>query len=334
MPRDLAIDFGTATTRVVVRGRGLIYDEPSVAAVDTRTRDVLALGHDAAELVGRTADHVVAVRPLNQGAISDFDMAERMLRSVLARCGLGRMGRLRVLMTVPAAATSIERRALKQAVRGAGAGSVYLLESTMAAAIGLDLPINEPMGSVVVDVGAGTCEAGMISLGGVVAHKALRIGGRDLDRAISSLVRQKLDLVISDQLAEDLKCHLGSVDPLRPEVLAELHGRRTATGIPASDDVSSTLVAGAIGDLAAQMVHGVASCLADAPPELAQDAIFEGIHLIGGGSRLDGFPALLEQGISVPVRVVNDPEHVLIEGAGRCLEDLDRLRPLFASADR
>ncbi len=319
---------------MVARGRGLIYDEPSIAAVDTRTRDVLALGHDAAELVGRTADHVVMVRPLNQGAISDFDMAERMLRSVLARCGVGRLGRLRVLMTVPAAATSIERRALKQAVRGAGAGQVFLLESTMAAAIGLELPINEPMGSVVVDVGAGTCETGMISLGGVVALKALRIGGRDLDRAIASQVRQKLDLVVSEQLAEDLKWKIASVDPGRAEVIAELHGRQTQTGIPDTGQVSSTLVSAAISDLAAQMVQGAASCLADAPPELAQDAIFEGIHLIGGGSRLDGFPALLEAGISVPVRAVSDPEHVVVEGAGRCLEDLDRLRPLFASADR
>jgi rod shape-determining protein MreB len=334
VPRDLAIDFGTASTRVVARGRGLIYDQPSIAAVDTRTRDVLALGHDALELVGRTADHVVVVRPLSQGAISDFDMAERMLRSVLAACGVGRMGRLRVLMTVPAAATSIERRALKQAVRGAGASAVFMLESTMAAAIGLDLPINEPMGSVVVDVGAGTCEAGMISLGGVVALKALRIGGHDLDRAIASQVRQRLDLVISESLAEDVKCRLASVDSTAPEVVAEIHGRRTSSGEPAIGEIPSSLVATAVADLAAQMVGGVASCLADAPPELAQDAIFEGIHLIGGGSRLDGFAALLEAGISVPVRVVADPEHVVVEGAGRCLEDLDRLRPLFASADR
>ena len=332
--RDLAIDLGTASTRVIVKGRGLVIDEPSVVAVDTRNREVLALGHDADELVGKTADHVVAVRPVRQGAITDFDMAERMLRAMLHRCGLSRLSRPRVLLTVPAAATSIERRALKQAIRGAGAGSAMLLESTMAAGIGLDLPVYEPVGSVIVDVGAGTSETGMISLGGVVALKALRVGGHDLDGAIATAVRQSLDLVISDHLAQELKHHIASADPSARPVVAEVHGRRTASGDPATEQVSSGLVNRAISDLVSAIVAGSAACLADAPPELAQDAIFEGIHLVGGGALLDGFAERLATATSVPVRVAPDPARVVVEGAGRCLEDLGRLRAHFAAADR
>jgi len=332
--RELAIDFGTSRTRVWIRGRGLVLDEPTVAAVDTRTREVLAMGSEAYELVGRTTRHVVIVRPLRQGAITDFDMAERMLRAVLARCGSSRMSRPRALLAVPAAATSIERRALKQAARSAGASSAVLLESPMAAAIGLGLPVHDPVGSVVVDVGAGTSEAGVISLGGVVALKALRVGGRDLDEAIAGVIRQRFDLVISDRASEELKISVASADPEAPSISAEVHGRRTATGEPASAVVESAVVSAAIADVLRSMVEGVAMCLADSPPEFAQDAIFEGIHLVGGGALLDGFVPVLELGTSVPVHVAASPTTAVIEGAGRCLEDLDRLRPLFQAADR
>ena len=334
MSRDVAIDFGTAAIRVVVKGRGLMVEEPSVVAVDTRTREVLALGHEADALVGRTADHVVAVRPLRQGAITDFDMAERMLRAALARCGLKRMSRPRAVLTVPAAATPIERRALRQAARRAGASSALLLDAPMAAAIGLGLPIHDPVGSVVVDVGAGTSETGIISLGGVVALKALRIGGHDLDAAIASAVRQQRDLVIGDRLAEQLKVEIGSADPAALPVDAEVHGRRTMTAAPAIEQISSLMVSKAIADLVAAMVGGAASCLADAPPELAQDAIFEGIHLVGGGAMLDGFAALLSAGTSIPVHVAANPSMAVVEGAARCLDEIDRLRALFAAADR
>jgi rod shape-determining protein MreB len=332
--RELAIDFGTSMTRVWVRGKGLVLEEPTVAAVDTRTREVLAMGSEAYELVGRTTRHVVIVRPLRQGAITDFDMAERMLRTVLVRCGATRMSRPRVLLPVPSAATSIERRALKQAAQSAGAASAVLLEAPMAAAIGLGLPVHDPVGSVVVDVGAGTSEAGVISLGGVVALKALRIGGRDLDAAIADLVRHQFDLVISDRASEEIKIGIVSASTSAPPLTAEVHGRRTGTGEPASAVVDSDVVNRALADLLRAMVEGVALCLADSPPEFAQDAIFEGIHLVGGGALLDGFVPLLEAGTSVPVHVAHNPSSVVIEGAGRCLEDLARLRPLFEAAER
>lgn len=332
--RELAIDFGTAATRVYERGRGVIFDEPTVAAVDTKTREVLALGHDARDLVGRTTRHVVMVRPLRQGAITDFDMAERMLRSILSRCGATKISRPRVLLSVPAAATSIERRALKQAARSAGAHQAHLLEAPMAAAIGLGLPVNDPLGSVVVDVGAGTSETGVTSLGGVVALKALRLGGQDLDRGIAEMVRQRFDLVISERAAEELKTSIGAAGHIAPSVSAEVHGRMVATGERASAIVTSEEVAQAIADSVRAMVDGVAACLADSPPEFAQDALFEGIHLLGGGALLQGFAAQLSAGTSVPVHTVENPRHVVIEGAGRCLDDLSRLSALFASAER
>ena len=334
MARELAIDFGTSRTRVWTRGRGLVLDEPSVAAVDTRSREVLAMGSDAYDLVGRTTRHVVIVRPLRQGAITDFDMAERMLRSVLVRAGATRMSRPKVLLCVPVAATSIERRALKQAAQSAGASSAVLLEAPMAAAIGLGLPVYDPVGSVVVDVGAGTSEAGVISLGGVVALKALRIGGQDLDAAIADTIRHRFDLVISERTSEQLKIEVGSADLEAKVITAQVHGRRTETGEPAEAVVGSDVVSGAIADLVRSMVEGVATCLADSPPEFAQDAIFEGIHLVGGTGLLDGFLPLLSAGTSVPVHLAPNAMTAVIEGAGRCLDDLGRLRPLFAAADR
>lgn len=204
----------------------------------------------------------------------------------------------------------------------------------MAAAIGLDLPINEPVGSVIVDLGAGTTETGVISLGGVVAAKALRLGGLDLNGAIQSAVRHEHDLVVGDEVAEDLKIRLGSADRRTSAVMAEVHGRRPRTAERAIETISSTLVDAAIADHVTALVAGTSACLAEAPPELAQDAIFEGLHLVGGGSLLDGFAELLSEKTSVPVRVASNPARVVIEGAARCLEDLNRLRPLFVSADR
>ena len=334
MARELAIDFGTSSTRVFERSRGLIYDEPTAAAVDTKTREVLALGTEAYEMVGRTPRHVVIVRPLRQGAITDFDMAERMLRTILTRCGATKVSRPKVLLTVPVAATSIERRALKQAAQSAGAAAAHLLEVPMAAAIGLGLPINDPVGSVVVDIGAGTSEAGVVSLGGVVALKALRIGGRDLDRAIAAMVRQRFDVVISARVAEELKISIGSAGTPHEAISAEVHGRFISTGEPARAVVSSDDVASAISDLLRAMVDGVAACLSESPPEFAQDAIFEGIHLLGGGALLEGFADQLAAGVSVPVHIAPDPRGVVIEGAGRCLDDFSKLSSLFASADR
>jgi rod shape-determining protein MreB len=332
--RELAIDFGTAWTRVWTRGKGLVLDEPTVAAVDTRTREVLALGSEAYDLVGRTPHHVVIVRPLRQGAITDFDMAERMLRSILTRCGVSRMSRPKLLLTVPAAATSIERRALKQAARSAGAASAVLLETPMAAAIGLGLPVHDPVGSVVVDIGAGTSETGVISLGGVVALKAQRIGGSDLDVVISEMVRHRFDVVIGDRMSEQLKIAVGSADEHAPQHTAEVSGHKTASGEPAVAEITTADVSGAIADLLRSMVDGVAACIADSPPEFAQDAIFEGIHLVGGGALLDGIVPLLSAGTAVPVNLAENPRYVVIEGAGRCLEDLSRLTSLFKSADR
>lgn len=295
---------------------------------------MLALGAEADALVGRSVDHVVAVRPLSQGAITDFDMAERMLRAVLARCGISRMSRPRLILTVPAAATSIERRALQQAAKAAGASSANLLESPLAAAIGFDIPIHDAVGSVIVDAGAGTTESAVLSLGGVVASRALRIGGLDLDRAIASLVRHDLNMVIAAHVAEELKTRIASVSPDAQAVVVEVHGRRPMTGEPGYVNIEGSLVNRAVHDLVQQLIGGTISCLSETPPELAQDAIFGGIYLHGGGAQLHGYAEALSAATSVAVNLDNDPSTVVIRGAGRCLEDIGRLRSLFAQSSR
>ena len=219
MSRDLAIDLGTANTLVYAKGRGIVLNEPTVVALDTRSRDVLAIGDDAWQMIGRTPGYIVAVRPLRQGAITDFEITERMLQVLLRRVGVGRMNRPRVLICVPSAITAVERRAVKEAARRAGASSCYLIEQPMAAAIGAGLPIHEPVGSMIVDVGGGTSETAVISLGGVVTMRAIRCGGFDLDAAIQSYVRAKFGIAIGERTAEEVKIEIGTALPLERELL-------------------------------------------------------------------------------------------------------------------
>src|SRR5580700_6698091 len=234
MPRDLAIDLGTANTLVYAKGKGIVLNEPTVIAYNTRSREVLAIGSEAWQMIGRTPGYIVAVRPLRQGAITDFDITERMLRVLLARCGVSRISRPRVLICVPSAITRVERRAVKEAARHAGASATYLIEQPMAAAIGAGLAIHEPMGSMVVDVGGGTAEMAVISLGGVVALRAIRCGGFDLDASVQAYVRHAHGLAIGERTAEAVKLAIGSATPHENELHAEVRGREVMTGMPKS----------------------------------------------------------------------------------------------------
>jgi rod shape-determining protein MreB len=334
VPPTLAIDVGTATTRVATESAGLVFAEPSVVAIDTRDGSVVALGHEAVELVGRTPRHVVAFRPMHAGATTDFDVAARLLHGVLGRCGMGRFSRPRVLLTVPAAATAIERRALRQAARRAGAAHAHLLEAPIAAAIGLGLPIHDPVASAVADVGAGTTEVAVVSLGGIVARASLRLGGDDLDRDVAEWIRHHADAVISTSTAEALKTSVGTADATPRPRTAEVPARRTIDGAPFLLEVSGADVHAAIADHVAQLVRAASECLAEAPPDLAQDVLVHGLHVVGGGSQLDGLLALLEERTEVPVVSCDVPAEAVVLGAGRCLEDLGRLSQLFASAER
>jgi len=330
MARDLAIDLGTANTLVYARGRGIVLNEPTVIALNSRSQDVLAIGHEAWQMIGRTPGYIVAVRPLRQGAITDFDITERMIRLLLQRCGVSRFNRPRVLICVPSAITSVERRAVTEAARRAGASEAFLMEQPMAAAIGAGLQIHEPVGNMVVDVGGGTSESAVISLGGIVAVRALRCGGFDLDSAIQLYVRRVHGIAIGERTAEEVKLAIGSAGPYEgDQVLAEVRGREVMTGMPRLVKLSPEEVRGAIEEQIRQIVGAAVECLGEAPPELAQDIIYQGVHLVGGGSLLRGLAKRLADETAVPVHVVDTPLECVALGAGRCLDSFDSLRSLF-----
>ena len=327
--RDLAIDLGTANTLVYARGEGIVLNEPSVIALNSRTQDVLAMGHEAWQMIGRTPGYIVAVRPLRKGAITDFDITQRMIRLLLQRAGLSRFQRPRVLLCVPSAITEVERRAVKEAARGAGANGAYLIEQPMAAAIGAGLPIHEPLGNMIVDIGGGTSEVAVISLGGVVALEAVRVGSFDIDAAIQSYVRREYGIAIGERTAEEIKLAIASAYPVADEWKAEVRGRDLMTGLPKTIMLVPEEVRAAIEEQVRAICDAVVACLARTPPELAQDLIANGVHLVGGGGMLKGLDRRLEQETDLPVHLVDAPLECVVLGAGRCLESFDSLRDLF-----
>src|SRR5579872_7579465 len=333
MSRDLAIDLGTANTLVYAKGKGLVLNEPTVVALDSRSREVLAIGTDAWQMIGRTPGFIVAERPLRGGAITDFEVTERMLSVLLRRVGVTRLNRPKVLICVPSAITAVERRAVKEAARRAGASASYLIEQPMAAAIGAGLAIHEPVGNMVVDVGGGTSETAVISLGGVVASRAIRCGGFDIDAAIQTFVRREYGVAIGERTAEEIKMAIGSAAPYEDEVKAEVRGRELMTGMPKTVVLSPSELRGAVEDQVRQIIEAAVECLGSAPPELAQDIISQGIHLVGGGALLRGLARRLADETAVPVHLVDMPLECVALGAGHCLESFDALRQLFVSAE-
>ncbi|MDA8380766.1 MAG: rod shape-determining protein [Actinomycetota bacterium] len=329
MARDLAIDLGTANTLVYARGRGIVLNEPTVIALNTNTREVLAVGHEAWQMIGRTPGYIVAVRPLRKGAITDFDITERMIRLLLQRAGVSRISRPRVLICVPSAITSVERRAVEEAARRAGAVSASLIEQPMAAAIGAGLPIQEPVGNMVVDVGGGTSEAAVISLGGIVANEAIRVGGFDMDAAIQLYIRQEYGIAIGERTAEEIKMAIGSAYSFVDEPNAEVRGRDVLTGMPKTLVLSAAEVRGALEEQIVSIVTAAVNCLGQAPPELAQDIIYQGVYLVGGGALLRGLSKRLADETVVPVHLVDMPLECVVLGAGRCLDSMGLLRELF-----
>lgn len=334
LPRDLAIDLGTANTLVWAKARGIVLNEPTVIALNSQTHDVLAMGHEAWHMIGRTPGYIVAVRPLRQGAITDFEITQRMIRLLLQRAGLSRFHRPRVLICVPSAITEVERRAVKEAARQAGAAEAQLIEQPMAAAIGAGLPIHEPLGNMVVDVGGGTTETAVISLGGIVALQAIRVGSFDIDGSIQTYVRREYGIAIGERTAEEIKLAIGSAYPTAEEVKAEVRGRDLMSGLPKTIILSPEEVRGAIEEQVGAIVASVVQCLGQAPPELAQDLITQGIHLVGGGGMLRGLDQRLAEETALPVVLVDAPLECVVLGAGKCLEAFESLKVLFMGAER
>ena len=334
MARDLAIDLGTANTLVYTRGEGVVLAEPSVIAMNQRTGEVLAMGRDAWKMIGRTPAHIVAVRPLRKGAITDFDVTQRMVRLLLERVGVSRLNRPKVLVCVPSAITAVERRAVTEAAKSAGAADAQLIEQPLAAAIGANLPISEPVGNMVVDIGGGTSESALLSLGGVVAIEALRVGSFDMDAAIQAYVRREYGVAIGEVTAEEIKLVCGSAAETTGEMRAEVRGREFVTGLPKTIVLTPAEIRRAIDEPVSAIIDSVVSCLAQAPAELAQDLLVQGLHLVGGGSLLSGFDKRLADETGIPVTHVEAPMECVVMGAGQCIESFEAMRAMFIDPRR
>jgi rod shape-determining protein MreB and related proteins len=322
---DMAIDLGTANTLVYVRGRGIVLSEPSVVAIDSRTGDVHAVGAEAKRMIGRTPATISATRPLRQGVIADFEVTEQMLRYFIRKAHDSRFSHPRVVMCVPSGVTEVEKRAVEEACQSAGARQVQLIEECIAAAIGSGMPIEEPRGHLVVDVGGGTSEVALISLGGIVVSESLRVGGYDLDEAISNHVRRVYRLAIGQQTAEDVKLAVGSATALDSELETEIRGRDVVAGLPKSVTLSSEEVRTALEEPLQAIVEAVKQTLERTPPELASDISERGIALAGGGSLLRGFDERLFAETGMSAYLVESPLTCVAMGAGQALEEFELL---------
>ena len=332
MGRDLAIDLGTANTLVYQRQKGILFSEPTVLALNKETGAVLAMGNDAWQMIGRTPGYIVAVRPLRSGAISDFDVTAKLLRLILQRAGVSRLTRPKVLVCVPSALTEVERRAVEEATLSAGARTVHLIEEPIAAAIGAALPIHEPVGNFVVDVGGGTSEVALISMGGIVTNAAVRVGGFDLDSAIQNYVRREYTVAIGERTAERIKMSIGSAFPMAHEQKSELRGRDLATGLPKNILITSEEIREALTEPVRAIVDATVECIGASPPDLVQDVLTNGITLTGGGGLLSGVDMLLSQEAEVPVHITEQPLESVVLGAGKCLEAYESLKSIFVGA--
>ncbi len=323
--RDMAVDLGTANTLVYVRGRGIVLSEPSVVAIDSRNGAVHAVGIEAKRMLGRTPGTISAIRPLKDGVIADFDVTEQMLRHFINKVHQNRFAHPRVVVCVPSGVTGVEKRAVEEACLSAGARHAYLIEEPMAAAIGAGLPVGEPTGSMIVDVGGGTSEVAVISLGGIVVSQSIRIGGDELDEAIVNYCKHEYKLMIGQQTAEELKLEAASASPLAEEVRAEIRGRDLVSGLPRTITLSSEEIRDAIQEPLGQIIGAVKDTLDRTPPELAGDIMDRGITLAGGGSLLQGLEQRLRDECQMPCQLAESPLTCVAVGSGLSLEEFEAI---------
>ncbi len=332
--RDMAVDLGTANTLVYVRGRGIVLSEPSVVAVDARTGEVHAVGVEAKRMLGRTPGTIRAIRPLKDGVIADFDVTEEMLRHFIQRVHQNRFAHPRVVVCVPSGVTGVEKRAVEEACLSAGARQAYLIEEPMAAAIGAGLPVGEPTGSMVLDVGGGTSEVAVISLGGIVVSESIRIGGDEQDDAIVNYCKHEHKLLIGQQTAEEVKLEIGSAAPLPEEVTTEIRGRDMVTGLPKTIMLTSDEVRSALEEPINQIVAAVKDTLDRTPPELAGDIMDRGITLAGGGALLQGMDHRLREECQMPAQLTESPLTCVAVGSGRSLEEFETIHRMSRNSHR
>ncbi len=331
--KDIGIDLGTANMLVTLKGKGIILKEPSVVAIDKRTGEIVATGVEAKEMLGRTPEQIKAVRPLKDGVIADFTATQLMLRNILEKvCKQYSVGKPRVVVGVPSGITEVEERAVKESVLQAGAKEVYLIEEPMAAAIGAGLDVSEPSGSIVVDIGGGTTEVAVISLGGIVVSYSLRVAGDELDSDIVNYVKKELNVAIGETTAEEIKKEIGCALPLMTETKKEIRGRDLSTGLPKNIDITSSQMQEAMEESISEIVDIIKTTLEKTPPELASDIMEKGIVLAGGGALIQNLDKLLSQKTGMPVYVATDPLDCVVKGTGKTLEDLDRLKNVLMNA--
>ncbi len=331
MARDMAVDLGTANTVVYVRGRGIVLDEPSVVAVNVRDGRPLAVGLEAKRMIGRTPAHIQAIRPLKDGVIADFEICEKMLRYFIQKVNASRWVKPRMVICVPSGVTGVEKRAVQEAAVFAGARKEpFIIEEPMAAAIGAGLPVHEPSGNMIVDVGGGTTEVAVISLGGIVASQSVRIGGDELDEAIVNFIKKEYSLALGERTAEEVKITLGSAWPLVEELHAEIRGRDLITGLPKTIVTSTEEIRDALQEPVEAIVDAVKVTLDKTPPELAADIMEKGIMLAGGGALLHGLDARLQHETGMPILIAHDPLHCVAIGGGQTLEEFDVLKNVLS----
>ncbi len=333
--RDMAVDLGTANTLVYVRGKGIVLNEPSVVAINTNTSGILAVGTEAKRMIGRTPGNIVAIRPMKDGVIADFDTTERMLRYFIQKVHRrSRLARPRIVVCVPSGITGVERRAVVDAGSQAGARRVFIIEEPMAAAIGAGMPVHEPTGNMVVDIGGGTTEVAVISLGGIVTSQSIRTGGDEMDVAIINYVKKEYSLMLGERTAEEIKMAIGSAFPMPDEPHAEIRGRDLVSGLPKTVVVSSEEIRKAIEEPVNAVIDAVRTTLDKCPPELAGDVMDRGVVLTGGGALLRGLDERLRHETSIPIHIADAPLHSVAMGSGKCVEEFEALQQVLISEPR
>lgn len=334
LTRDIAIDLGTANTLIYIKGEGIVLDEPSTVALDIATGQLVAVGHDAKRMWGRTPRNIRVVRPLKDGVIADFDLCEQMLREFIRRVHTSRFSKPRMIICVPSEITGVERRAVQDAAEFAGARRpVYVIEEPMAAAIGAGLPVSEPSANLIVDIGGGTTEVAVISLGGIVTASSCRVAGDEINDAIVVMFKKEFNLEIGDNTAEDVKIQLGSAWPLEQELTADVGGRDMTSGLPRTQEVTTVEIRAAIDAPVTAIIDVVKSTLERTPPELAADVISNGITLSGGGALLTGLTERMIHETGINTVVAPDPLLSVVLGGGLTLENLDAMKGLTAQSD-
>lgn len=335
LTNDIAIDLGTANTLVYVKGQGIVLNEPSVVAVDKRTNKVLSIGIAAKEMLGRTPYEISAIRPLKDGVIADFEITEKMLADFIRRVVKHRyLMKPRIIISVPSGITEVEKRAVRDSAENAGAREVFLLAEPMAAAIGVGLPVDQPSGSMIIDVGGGTTEIAVIALNGIVNNTSIRIAGDELDDSIVSYLKKNYNLLIGERTSEEIKWKIGSAYPMEKEESMEIKGRDLVAGVPKTMKISSAQIREAVSEPVAAIIEAVRQALELTPPELASDILDRGIIMTGGGALLRGLDKRLRQETNLPVIVADDPLTCVVRGAGKCLENLPQYTKVLSKSRR